>query len=290
MGNYPGVRIPPPPPLLANDVGDEMLADCHMHTYLCKHATGTPAEYVDAARQLDIPEISFTCHAPDPGGYDAKNRMTTEEFPQYSELISAVSNSDSPMVRYGIEADFYPDCAPFLSAWLPRQNFDVVLGSVHTLDGWGFDNPEERNRWHSVDVTNVWREYFRLISQLVDTGLYDVIAHLDLPKKFGHRAKDKDLKEMALPVLDKVLSAGMGIEINTSGLRREVNEIYPSPLLMELMHEREIPICFGSDAHAAEDVGYGFGEALNLAVEAGYTEYFSYENRNGRPQPLHSAD
>ena len=263
-----------------------MIADCHMHTHLCKHATGMPDDYADAARGLDIEEICFTCHAPAPCGYDPHNRMTLDEFPQYKELLSPVLSSQSPTVTYGIEADFYPNSTEFLSEWLPAQDFDLVLGSVHTLDGWGFDDPDERSRWDSVDVLGAWREYFKQISGLVDTGLYDVIAHFDLPKKFGYRPSDNDLTEIAKPVLDRVASADMGIEINTSGLRREVREIYPSPLLMQLIHEREIPISFGSDAHAPEEVGFAFDKATALARDAGYADHAIYRKRTRQMQTL----
>jgi len=87
-------------------------------------------------------------------------------------------------------------------------------------------------------------------------------------------------------VLDRIAAANMGVEINTSGLRRPVREIYPSALLLELAHEREIPICFGSDAHTPREVGYAFDQALKLAKEAGYTECLRFEGRQGRQIPL----
>jgi histidinol-phosphatase (PHP family) len=84
---------------------------------------------------------------------------------------------------------------------------------------------------------------------------------------------------MARPVLDRIARSGMGIELNTSGLRKPVGEIYPSPLIVSMAREREIPICFGSDAHCPEDVGDRFTLALDLAREAGYTEYFRIRQR-----------
>jgi histidinol-phosphatase (PHP family) len=100
-----------------------------------------------------------------------------------------------------------------------------------------------------------------------------------LPKKFGHRPPDKDLKEMVQPVLDRMAEAGMGMELNTSGLRKPVSEIYPSPVIVSLARERDIPICFGSDAHSPSEVGAGFALALALAREAGYTDYFKIRQR-----------
>lgn len=258
-----------------------------MHTFLCKHAEGEVSEYIDAARKKRMTEICFADHAPDPGGYDAQVRMEIDQFPQYTKLISEFHDNDNPTVLYGIEADYYEGCEQFLSKWLVEQKFDLVIGSIHYIRDWGFDNPEERNIWDSVDVTNTWHEYFELVGRLADIRLYDVIGHLDLPKKFGHRPTDKNLKEMAQPALDHITKAGMCIEINTSGLRKPVKEIYPSPMLLELAREREIPICFGSDAHAPHEVAYAFDEAVKLARQAGYTHCLRFSQREKELIPLH---
>jgi histidinol-phosphatase (PHP family) len=78
----------------------------------------------------------------------------------------------------------------------------------------------------------------------------------------------------------------MGIELNTSGLRKPVGEIYPSPLIVVMARERGIAICFGSDAHSPEEVGDGFDAALKLAHEAGYTHYFRMSGREKELIPL----
>jgi len=194
-------------------------------------------------------------------------------------MIHNLQDENMPRVLFGIEADYYEGCEKFLSTWLSEQDFDYVLGSVHFIDDWGFDNPAERHIWDSVDVTATWRKYFSLIGRLADSGLVDAISHLDLPKKFGHRPSDAALKEMAMPVLDRLANAHMGIELNTSGLRKPVSEIYPSAFLLSLAFERDIPICFGSDAHSPNEVGNDFDKALKLALEVGYTHCFKISKR-----------
>ncbi len=262
-----------------------MLPDYHIHTELCKHAQGPASAMAARAAALGLPELCFTDHAPAPDGYDAINRMDLDQFPRYRAMVAeqAAARPPGPRILFGIEADFYEGCEAFLRAWLPRQGFDFALGSVHYLADWGFDNPDERAVWDSVDITATWRAYFRLIGRLADLRLMDAVGHLDLPKKFGHRPSDRDLAEMAKPALDRVAAAGMAIEINSSGLRRPVREIYPSPLLLALAREREIPICFGSDAHRPEEVGYAFAASLALARAAGYTRALRFRGR--RPEP-----
>jgi histidinol-phosphatase (PHP family) len=261
-------------------------ADYHMHTTLCKHAEGTPQEFKQAALKHGIREMCFIDHCPEPSGYDSKHRMSLDEIPAYYDLVRSLQDEAQPAIFLGIEADFFPGCESFLGPFLPAQPFDLVLGSVHYIKDWGFDNPDYRKTWESVDLKGVWKEYFNLLKALVDTRLFDVIGHFDLPKKFGHRLRDPAMKELVQPVLDHVSKSGMGIEINTSGWRREVGEAYPSPLVLSLACERAIPITFGSDAHAPKEVGCDFGKALQLAKEAGYRDSLQFRARTGTRIPL----
>ena len=265
---------------------ENQLPDYHMHTALCGHAEGTVADYRNAAGTLGIPEICFVDHAPNPDGYDSNHRMNLNEFGTYQEMVAAEMDHQAPHVLFGIEADYYRGCETFLEKWLEVQDFDLVLGSVHFIDDWGFDNPDVKQVWNSVDIADTWRAYFKLVEKLADTRLFDVVSHLDIPKKFGYRPSEKDLKEMVQPVLDRVAEVGMGMELNTSGLRKPVGEIYPSALIVSLARERDIPICFGSDAHSPQDVGKDFPAALQLARDAGYTHYFRVRKRRKYLVPL----
>jgi histidinol-phosphatase (PHP family) len=209
-----------------------------------------------------------------------------EDFSDYRAMIRDLQDGQAPEVLFGIEADYYDGCERFLERWLPAQGFDFVLGAVHFIDAWGFDNPEDRHVWDSVDLRDTWRSYFGLIERLAASGLFDAVAHLDLPKKFGHRPSERELTEMAAPAMDRIARAGMGIEVNAAGLRKPVGEVYPSALLLSLAREREIPICFGSDAHRPEEVGGGLDAALALALQAGYTHAFRIRARQKVLVPL----
>ncbi len=263
-----------------------MVPDTHIHTSLCRHAEGTPAEFKAAAHRQGIPEIAFTDHLPNPDGYDSRHRMTMDEWPKYRELVLAQQTADPPRVLCGAESDYYEGCDKSLCPRLAGLRLDLLLGSIHHIGRWGFDNPDEHHVWKTVDVTGAWREYFALLGRLADLRLVDVIGHLDLPKKFGHRPPDRVVKEMAKPILDRIAAAGMAIELNSSGLRKPVAEIYPAGFLLVLAHEREIPICFGSDAHRPQEVGYRFDDSLKLARQTGYSQAVHFSGRRKIFYPL----
>ena len=263
-----------------------MAPDYHVHTSLCHHAEGRAAEYLAEARLRNLPELCFTDHAPNPHGYDPLNRMTLDDFPSYQAMVRQLQDSKSPRVLFGLEADYYPGGVEFLGNWLDGHSFDFVLGSVHYVGNWCIDDPARIELWQSADVPDVWRKYFRLLADLADTRLFDAIGHLDLPKKFGFVPPERDIVEMAGPTLDRIASANMSIELNTGGLRKPIGEIYPSPTLLRLARDRNIPICFGSDAHKPGEVGFEFAAALRLAREAGYTHAARYARRERTLVPL----
>ncbi len=259
-----------------------MLADYHVHTRLCRHAEGEPADYLQAAAAAGLDEIGIADHAPWPVGYDAQYRMAETEFPQYRAWIAELRHRDGPVrVRYGIEADWVPGRMAEVHAHLAQEDFDYILGSVHYTDELPFDDPPNAWRWARQDqVDEVWRRYAELMLEMVRDGRVDILSHFDLPKKFGWRPTDM---RAFLASVDAIFreagSRGMAIEINTSGWRKPVGEAYPSPEVLRLAQARGVGLTLGSDAHAPGDVAAGFAAALDLARDAGFREIRTYERR-----------
>jgi histidinol-phosphatase (PHP family) len=260
--------------------------DYHMHTALCKHAEGQPIDYVRSAIQKGLREIAVTDHGPTPRGFDPEHRMDISQFGIYKDWIDMARLDGDCRVLFGIEADYFEGCKPFMSKWLTQYPFDIVLGSIHDIGSWNRNDPEARSMWESSDVNAVWRRYFELIGEMADTELYDVVTHLDLPKRGGNRPRDRNLPDLVLPALDRIARAGMAIEINTSGLRHPVNEMYPAPRILAWAREREIPIVFGSDAHLPVQVASDFGLAVVLAREVGYLHCVRFRRRRWKKIPL----
>ena len=79
------------------------------------------------------------------------------------------------------------------------------------------------------------------------------------------------------------------MELNTSGVNKAYSEMNPGPPLLRLMREREIPVVVGSDSHRPNRVGDGFGAALDLLEEAGFTEVSFFEARQRQSLPISTA-
>lgn len=256
------------------------ICDYHMHTPLCGHAEGTPAEYAAHALKAGLKEIGFSDHAPFVVKPLPGITMKMNELPQYHRMIEDVRKEfeNRLTIRIGIEADFIPGYETKTRAILGAYPYDYVIGSVHFIKTWGFDNPEEREKWNERDINAVYRDYFELLRGCAQSGLYDIIAHPDLVKKFGHRP-EADITPEIEQTAEVFKKAGVAVEINTSGRRKPVGEMYPSLRDLTIYCQNGVPLTFGSDAHKPEEVACDFDLAADLAKKAGYREYVMFEKR-----------
>jgi histidinol-phosphatase (PHP family) len=65
----------------------------------------------------------------------------------------------------------------------------------------------------------------------------------------------------------------------SAGPHKDCREIYLSRQILQLAFENGMPITFGCDAHAPEEVGMNFAEAIQLARRVGYAEYRWFTRR-----------
>ena len=198
--------------------------------------------------------------------------MSHDELPRYVEEVLALKARYPGYVLLGIEADFRPDTVEPVGELLAAYPFDYVIGSVHFVEDWGVDDPRSVDGFDTRDIDELYLAYYDLVGRAAETGLFTIMGHLDLVKKFGHRPTHS--LETTLDALARRLAAaGVAVEINTAGLRKPVREMYPAPPVLRALARHQVPVTFGSDAHAPLEVGKDFDRAASLARECGYQHY-----------------
>ncbi|MGD0350466.1 MAG: histidinol-phosphatase HisJ family protein [Verrucomicrobiota bacterium] len=255
-------------------------ADYHLHTPLCRHATGEPGEYAARAVALGLTEIGFSDHAPMPRDDFDDWRMRAEQLDEYvAKVRQAQKDFPQLTIRLALEVDYLPGCEDWIRGLAARHPWDYLIGSVHYVsDSWAIDDPRKLSEWKHRDAWEVWSVYFDWLTKAAETGFFEIIGHVDLPKKFGHRPS-RDCAPLYEKFLNAVKKHNCAIELNTAGLRKDCREIYPSREILQLAFQKGVPISFGSDAHAPGEVGMNFAEAVQLAREAGYRECCRFAQR-----------
>jgi len=256
-----------------------ILHDYHMHTKRCGHAKGEVSEYIEEAKKKGLKEIGFSDHLPFVTHRDSNYTMDVSELPEYHRDIEKSQSAHKDLsIKLGIEADYMEGQTEKIQALIKRYPYDFVIGSVHFIKKWAFDDPREKAKWDNADIDMIYRRYYTLLQDSAKAGIYDIIGHVDLVKKFGHRAK-ANLNDYIDETGKVFKESGVAIEINTSGLRKPVREIYPTLDILKTYASYDVPIVFGSDAHAPGDVGADFDLASDLAMAAGYTHYLVFKQR-----------
>lgn len=253
-----------------------MIVDLHNHTPLCNHAIGTPIDYARAAFNQGCKYYGFSDHAP--MDFDQKYRMSFKDMDDYKESIEMLKAEfkGKMEILFGYEVDYLPG---FIDERVMSSKVDYFIGSVHFLNGWGFDNPEFIGEYKNRDIDQIYIDYFEAITDMARYGKFDIVGHIDLIKVFNYKPK-KDIKIIASKALKEIKKSGMSVELNSAGLRKPVGEIYPGDEILEMMAQMGIDITLSSDAHSIEQVGLNMDKTIQKAKKFGYNEVAIYQNRD----------
>lgn len=252
-----------------------MIVDLHNHTPLCNHAEGEIQEYIQAAIKAKTKVFGFSDHAP--MDFDPKYRMKFEDMKQYEAdvLRYKVKYESDIEILLGYEVDYLKG---HMDERVLKADVDYLIGSVHFIEGWGFDNPEFIGKYEEQDIDEIWQKYFDTIEEMANSKLFDIVGHLDLIKVFKFMPKG-DINQMAKKALQAIKNANMVLELNVAGYRKPVKEAYPSLALLQQAYNLKIPITFSSDAHKPEQIALFNDEIVEMAKSVGYSECAYFKKR-----------
>jgi histidinol-phosphatase (PHP family) len=261
--------------------------DYHMHTPLCRHAVGEPIDLAAQAVHIGLHEIGFSDHSPMPRDDFDDWRMRADQLDDYVARVEIARRSFPQLIiRLALEVDFLPGHEDWIRDLSKRHPWDYLIGAVHYVsESWAIDNPNTLAQWKNRDPLEVWTAYFDRLTGAAASGLFDIIAHVDLCKKFCFYPAGNWFP-LVTRFLETARAHDVAIELNTAGLRKECREIYPSLRIAQAAAALHLPITFGSDAHAPGEVGMNFSEAVDLARNAGYTHSCRFNQRRRRSVAL----
>lgn len=251
------------------------LVNTHCHTGFCGHGEGEVAEYVKQAKAAGLSTLAFTDHYPLSEQYDLGGYLSVpwESLDAYLGAVheARAANPDLDII-VGCELDylgFYEDRDFAPDAF---SRFELVLGSVHFVDAWPFDDPAQRDRWNEPGAPDrIWKRYFELWVEAVsdDSLPFHVMSHPDLAKKFNFYPT-YDVAPLYRQAAEACAASGRMIELNTSGSYYACAEPFPAPDLLREFCRAGVPCTLGTDAHKPEHVARDIELGYRLMYEAGY--------------------
>lgn len=261
----------------------ETLADYHIHTSFCNHASGTMRQYVESAIQTGLREMGFSDHNPFLDNYVSAYRMRPQDFEIYMNTIEELQETFPEIaIKKGIELDFIPSAMDYIEAFSKKYPFDYIIGSVHYLELNGLKHVTYLNDLKERNLPDLFRKYFNSIARAASTGIFNIIAHFDLPRRFWGDLPAESYRD-AENALRAIKEHDVSVEINTSGFRtKHIEEPFPGNHILEMVKQMEIPITLGSDSHTPDDVASYFSETVIMLKSLGfkYINKFSSQKRS----------
>jgi histidinol-phosphatase (PHP family) len=275
-----------------------MITNYHTHHAICDGKEEAEA-YVREAIKKGFTSLGFSSHAPLP--FPNRWTMPKEKFPAYCAEIRRLKDFYAGRINIylGLEIDFIsgdfgrpPHAREGFSAqsslsW-PPLGLDYYIGSVHLFPGPGpsgyreVDNTEEdyraiRDENYGRDIRAFVTGYYGYVRELCEKFRPPVLGHMDLIKKNNpgekyFREEDPWYQSLVRGLVPVIAASGSIVEVNTGGLARgRTATVYPSPWILKLLREADIPVMLNSDAHLPENLDAFYDMARNILRQAGYT-------------------
>ena len=263
--------------------------DFHVHE---SHSSDAPLatveKYCRVAERRGIDEICFTTHLILTGP-DVQHGISPGDIPEYLEEIQAARENTTVKLRTGLEVDWFPEVERHIEEVIREHHLDYVLGSMHYVRG-----VDIGSRRHSpafflgrplVDALDIYYEDW---GRAVESGLFDVMAHPDYFRKYlglTHQmpVSWEDYGSRVFEAIDRVKSHDVGIEVNSSGWRHGIGDVYPVKGFLRAAREAGVEkVTVGSDCHRTGDLGLNTLRAAERLREEGYDYICVFKGRRNR--------
>lgn len=285
----------------------------HLHPHLPTEAGDPPPgdfsrelieRYVESAAKRGVEEVCFTEHlyrmqeagpvlgefwageSPEVAAPTVAFVLAERQFTLESYVTAVVEARDFGLpVLLGMEIDFFPESIDAVLDLVEPYPWDLLLGSVHWIGGFAVDAADSGDEFDRRGVERVYAEYFALETELAGSGKVDVLAHVDVVKKHGHRLNPERV-DLYQAVAAAASASQTAVEVSSAGLVAPCAEVYPSPAFLQVLADHEVEITLASDAHRPDAVGREFDRVRAAARQAGYTERVEFRRRQATSVPI----
>ena len=264
--------------------------DYHVHPdYSIDAAPESIEQYCLRGLELELSELCFTPHFEvDPVRQkvdwfvrvagEIKKMDELHWLEHFFSVIETAQKKFHPAIKIkaGIEIGYEPGCEKSIEQVLNGFPFDFVLGSIHCLNHIAISSKKESPCYFTGKTAQqIALEYFSMLEQAVNTCLFDCIAHVDLYRRygwlyFGESIHDihKEYLECIEDIFKFMAKKKIALEINTSGLRRGLDDMNPSQDILSIAVRSGISLfTTGSDAHSVKELGQGLNQAEELLTK-----------------------
>jgi histidinol-phosphatase (PHP family) len=264
--------------------------DYHVHTTRSVDCDTPVAESCRAAIAAGVTEIAFTDHV------DFEIADEGYGYYDYEAYQSDISQAQQDFagqltILRGAEIDFNTETRDEVGGWLGNHtDYDFLIGSVHYGEEGEIIFPAYFDT-RSIDY--VFQAYYEQLYALADTGWFDTVGHIDLPKRYAPDVAGTydplRYEDQLRALFRKLIEKQMSFEINTSGIRQGPKTSMPAGQIVALyVEEGGQLITTGTDSHFSQHIGNGLRRTLDMLQLCGIAEVSRFRNRKRSQVPIAS--
>ncbi len=259
----------------------------HTHTTFCD-GKDTAEDMVISAIQCGCNCIGFSGHSYIDYPNSLDWTMSPEIQKKYVQEIGRLKEKYNGKIDIllGIEQDYFSE--PLV------DTYDYIIGSVHATEKCGVRLDVDATpqilsngieELYHGDVMELIRDYYALVSNVVEKTKCDIIGHFDVITKFNNKYPfvdtcSKEYREIAFDALDCLIKKDKIFEINTGAISRGWRDLpYPEDFLLRRIAQKNANVIITSDAHSKQTITFGFDNAIEYAKFCGIKEICVFENR-----------
>lgn len=261
--------------------------DMHVHSKFSSDSSEEPETIIQTSLKKGFSHVYFTDH------HDVDFPVSAEEpdmdfqlnFKKYFEILSNLKEQYNNQIELliGVEMGLCPEITEKATNLVHHYPFDFVIGSSH-LTSLVNGDPYWPSYYEGKTPVEAYREYFiSEVENVKRTDAFDVYGHLDYAVRYcpdkTFQYQFQDYADIFKELFKLLIEKGKGIEINTAGLSK-MGMAHPHVDALRLYRQMggEI-ITIGSDAHSADNIGYGFDTAEDLLKDCGFSHYTTFKKR-----------
>jgi len=175
----------------------------------------------------------------------------------------------------GIELGQPNQCPEKADEVLKKYDFDFILCGLH--------NARDEEDFYYIDYKNIsihnlmriYEKYTEELCELANWGNFHSLAHITYPLRYcllNHfHIPLKNYTDIYKKLFSILIHKGIALEVNTSGLRKKINQPSPSYDILQLYKESggEL-VTVGSDSHNITDIFSGIPYIYRRLNELGF--------------------
>ncbi|MBN1253298.1 MAG: histidinol-phosphatase [Bacteroidales bacterium] len=269
----------------------------HSHTSF-SDGKGEAELYAISAIEHKMYAYGYSCHSPVPF-YSGWN-MKFENLLAYINEIKRlkIKYQDKIKIFLGMEIDYIKNIIGINN--FKHLNLDYTIGGVHFLgffdDGsaWDYDGGKIKyekglKELFNNDIKSLVKYYYEQVNNMIIDEKPDIVAHLDLIKKYNKGnfffdENEKWYKDLVFETLNIISKSDSILEVNTRGVLKGLNEeFYPSNFVLDKCKELNIKMCINADTHNPTDVMALLPEVRNLLIDKGFKEFYIFDEKGWEP-------